>query len=66
MSKMEEKLKALFGERETIINEMSELKHAYDIRQQKLFEIGGSIKTLQELLNEDLGEINNEENTTEK
>ncbi len=69
MNKVEEKLKALLEERETIISEMSEIKKAFDIRQQRLIEIAGSMKTLQELMsdeNEENGE--NEENvdTTEK
>ena len=61
--KLEEKLKSLLEERETIISEMNEIQNAYNIRQQRLIEIIGSIKTLQELIDE---EPNKEDiNTTE-
>lgn len=69
MNKIEEKLKALLGERETIINEMTEIKNAYDVRQQRLVEIVGSIKTLQELMKDDEDKSIDEKedvNTTEK
>lgn len=69
MNKIEEKLKALLGERETIINEMTEIKNAYDVRQQRLVEIVGSIKTLQELMKDDEDKSVDEKedvNTTEK
>lgn len=62
MNKVEEKMKSLLSERETIIAEMNELKRAYDIRQQRLIEITGSINTLQEIVDEE----NNEETTTEE
>lgn len=67
MSKYEDKLKSLLGERETIISEMNEIRKAFDVRQQRLIEIAGSIQTLQELLSEEEEESkeNNEENTTE-
>lgn len=67
MNKIEEKIKTLLSERETIVNEMTELKKAFDIRQQRLIEIAGSINTLQELLSEnetDSKEENSEDNTT--
>jgi hypothetical protein len=67
MNKFEEKLKTLLGERETIVQEMNELEQAYNIRHQRLIEIAGSIKTLQELMSDE--EKENEEknvNTTEK
>ena len=64
MNKIEEKLKALLGERETIIQEMEELKIAFDTRQQRLVEITGSIKTINELLEENKSEENCEENAT--
>ena len=63
MSKFEEKLKTLLSERETIITELSEISKAYEVRQQRLIEIAGSIKTLQELMNEE--NDNDEEITTE-
>ena len=70
MNKLEEKLKTLLEERETIIAEMAEIKQAYDIRQQRIIEIAGSIKTLQELINDNQNENTNEMNedvsTTEK
>ena len=50
MNNLEEKIKDLFEEREMLITEMSEIKAAFDMRQQRLIEIAGSIKTLQELL----------------
>lgn len=59
--KLEEKLKSLLEERETIISEMNEIQNAYNIRQQRLIEIIGSIKTLQELIDE---EPNKEDNNT--
>ena len=64
MNKIEEKLKALLGERETIIQEMEELKIAFDTRQQRLVEITGSIKTINELLEENKSEENCVENAT--
>lgn len=70
MNKVEKKLKTLLEERETLIAEMSEIKNAFDIRQQRLIEIAGSIKTLQELINDDKKEdVDNtaeDNNTTTK
>ena len=53
MNRVENKIKTLLAERETIISEINEIKKAFDARQQRLVEIMGSIKTLQELLNEE-------------
>ena len=68
MNKIEEKIKALLSERETLIDEMTEIKKAFDARQQRLIEIAGSINTLQELLNEEKDDSKEEkgENTTKK
>lgn len=68
MNKIEEKIKALLSERETLIDEMTGIKNAFDARQQRLIEIAGSINTLQELLNEEKDDSNkeNDENTTKK
>lgn len=53
MTRLEEKLKSLLEERETLIVEMSEIQKSFDIRQQRIIEIAGSIKTIQELINEE-------------
>lgn len=53
MRNIEEKLKTLLGERETIMNEMEELQKAFAARQQRLIEITGSLKVIQELIDED-------------
>jgi hypothetical protein len=66
MNKFEEKLKALLGERETIIQELGELKQAFDIRQQRLLEIAGSIKTLQELMSDEETETDEDTADTNK
>ena len=68
MNKIEEKIKALLSERETLIDELTGIKNAFDVRQQRLIEIAGSINTLQELLNEEKDDSNkeNNENTTKK
>jgi hypothetical protein len=66
MSKLENKLTSLIEERETIITEMTEIKKAYDIRQQRLIELAGSIKTIQELLNEEIVDENNATPPNEK
>ena len=58
---IEEKLKSILEERETIITEMEEIQKAYNIRQQRLIEISGSIKTLNELL--DCKETTDDTNT---
>ncbi len=50
---IDEKLKNLLAERETIITEMEELQKAFAARQQRIIEIAGSIKVIQELINED-------------
>lgn len=52
MNQIEEKIKSLLAERETIITEMEEIQKAFNFRQQRIIEIAGSIKTLQELLPE--------------
>lgn len=48
---IEEKIKSLLEERETISYELNELQQAITLRRDKIIEINGSIKTLQELLN---------------
>ena len=53
MKSIDEKLKNLLAERETIINEMEELQKAFAARQQRIIEIAGSIKLIQELINEE-------------
>ena len=53
MKSIDEKLKNLLAERETIINEMKELQKAFAARQQRIIEIAGSIKIIQELINEE-------------
>lgn len=53
MKSIDEKLKNLLAERETIINEMEELQKAFAARQQRIIEIAGSIKIIQELINEE-------------
>lgn len=53
---IDEKLKNLLAERETIITEMEELQKAFAARQQRIIEIAGSIKVIQELINEDSDE----------
>lgn len=65
MNKYEEKIKTLLSERETIISEMTEIRNAFDIRQQRLIEIAGSIKTLQELSQDEEIKGDAEKNTTE-
>ena len=50
---IDEKLKNLLAERETIITEMEELQKAFAARQQRIIEIAGSNKVIQELINED-------------
>lgn len=66
MTKFEEKIKTLVEERETIINELSELQQAYNVRQKRLLEIAGSLHTLNELLEEYNKESNDDESSTEK
>ena len=53
MKSIDEKLKNLLAERETIINEMEELQKAFAARQQRIIESAGSIKIIQELINEE-------------
>ena len=48
---IEEKIKSLLEERETISYELNELQQSITLRRDKIIEINGSIKTLQELLN---------------
>lgn len=50
---IDEKLKNFLAERETIIAEMEELQKAFAARQQRIIEIAGSIKVIQELINEE-------------
>lgn len=52
MKNYEERLNKLVEERNMIANEMEELQNAYNIRQQKIIEISGGIKILQELITE--------------
>ena len=52
MKNYEERLNKLVEERNMIANEMEELQNAYNIRQQKIIEISGDIKILQELITE--------------
>lgn len=47
---IEKKLKELLEERETILNEMQELQKAFASRQERIIEIAGSIKIIQEML----------------
>lgn len=53
MKSIDEKLKNLLAERETIITEMEELQKAFAARQQRIIEIAGSVKVIQELINEE-------------
>lgn len=53
MKSIDEKLKNLLAERETIIAEMEELQKAFAARQQRIIEIAGSVKVIQELINEE-------------
>lgn len=54
--KIEDKIKTLINEKETIIAEMNELQKAFMLRQERILEINGSLKTLQELLDEETKE----------
>ena len=47
---LEAKLKQLLEERENLLVEMDEIQKAYNLRQQRLIELVGAIKTVQELL----------------
>lgn len=47
---IETKLKQLLEERENLLVEVDEIQKAYNIRQQRLIELVGAIKTLQELV----------------
>lgn len=58
---IDEKLKNLLAERETIIAEMEELQKAFAARQQRIIEIAGSIKVIQELINEENDEDSKKE-----
>lgn len=53
---LKEKINKLIAERDAILYEINEIQKAYDNRQRRLIEIDGSIKTLDELLKEDLQE----------
>lgn len=53
MNNLENKLKAILEERETLIAEVNELHKALSQREERLIQISGSIITLQELLNEE-------------
>lgn len=46
---IDEKIKTLISERETILAEIEEIQKAYDIRQQRIIEINGALKMLNEL-----------------
>lgn len=58
---IDEKLKNLLAERETIIAEMEELQKAFAARQQRIIEIAGSIKVIQELISEENDEDSKKE-----
>lgn len=47
---VEDKLKQLLEERENLLVEVDEIQKAYNIRQQRLIELVGAIKILQELI----------------
>lgn len=64
MKSIDEKLKDLLSERETIIAEMEELQKAFAARQQRIIEIAGAVKMIQELLTED--QDNKDENKSSK
>lgn len=53
---LKEKINKLIAERDAILYEINEIQKAYDNRQRRLIEINGSIKTLDELLKEDIQE----------
>lgn len=53
MNNLENKLKSILEERETLIAEVNELHKALSQREERLIQISGSIITLQELLNEE-------------
>lgn len=57
MSNLENKLKAILEERETLLMEINELHKALSQREERIIQISGSINTLQELINEE-NEIN--------
>lgn len=61
MKSIDEKLKNLLAERETLIAEMEELQKAFAARQQRIIEIAGSIKVIQELINEEADEKDKKE-----
>ena len=61
MKSIDEKLKNLLAERETLIAEMEELQKTFAARQQRIIEIAGSIKVIQELINEEADEKDKKE-----
>lgn len=60
MKQIEEKLKNILEERETIISELEQLQNVFNMKQQRLIELSGSIKTLQELLDVENNTSNDE------
>lgn len=48
---LKSKLETLISERETIITEMEEIQKAFTVRQQRVIEINGALKVLQDLIN---------------
>lgn len=53
MNNLENKLKSILEERETLVAEVNELHKALSQREERLIQISGSIITLQELINEE-------------
>ena len=58
---LKEKITNLIAERDAIIYELNEIQKAYDNRQRRMIEIDGSIKILQELIEETNEPIENED-----
>lgn len=64
---LEAKLKQLLEERENLLVEMDEIQKAYNLRQQRLIELVGAIKTVQELMQpEENDKTTQKETPTEK
>lgn len=64
---LEAKLKQLLEERENLLVEMDEIQKAYSLRQQRLIELVGAIKTVQELMQpEETDKAAQKETPTEK
>lgn len=61
MKQIEEKIKELLTERENLLNEMTDIQNALNVRQQRVIEIVGSIKTLEELLNASADDTSSED-----